>query len=139
MFWVFHGCPTSEGTRSICTSGFKIGGQDGHPISIGAAHGQGVYTATGPSTPMGYGSKSRSVILCNALVGSEGDCKKGDHWRPMPNGDWMIFRICSSHSVTALSPLTAKNFKLARINQSINQSAGACVPPRTEDGRDRGG
>ena len=92
-FWVFHGCPTSEGTRSICTSGFKVGGQDGHPISNGAAHGQGVYTATGPSTPMGYGSQSRSVILCKALVGSEGDCNKGDHWRP--NGDWMIFRTAA--------------------------------------------
>ena len=92
-FWVFHGCPTVEGTRSICTGGFKVGGQDGHPISNGAACGQGVYSATGPGTPMGYGQGSHSVILCKALIGESGPQGQGDHWKP--NGDWMIFRTAA--------------------------------------------
>ena len=89
-WWVFHGCPTADGTKSICTSGFKVGGQDGHPISNGAAHGQGVYSATGPDTPVGYGRASNSVILCMALVGEQGEQGRGDHWKP--STDWMIFK-----------------------------------------------
>ena len=91
--WVFHGCPTAEGTKAICTGGFKVGGQEAHPISNGAACGQGVYSATGPNTPMGYGSSSSSVILCKALVGKLGEQERGDHWKP--NGDWIIFKTAA--------------------------------------------
>ena len=42
---------------------------------------------------MGYGSGSQSVILCKALVGSEGHMGHGDHWKP--NGDWMIFKTAA--------------------------------------------
>lgn len=93
VVWVFHGCPDVAGNKSICTGGFKVGGQDGHPISNGAACGQGVYSATGPDTPMGYGARSNSIILCKALVGEEGRQEVGDHWKP--NGDWMIFKTAA--------------------------------------------
>merc|ERR1711934_1111487 len=37
--WVFHGTPQSENVPKICTGGFRVGGQDGHPVVNGAAHG----------------------------------------------------------------------------------------------------
>lgn len=94
-WWVFHGCPTAEKTKSICTGGFKVGGQDGHPISNGAAHGHGVYSATGPDTPMSYGEGSMSVILCQALEGAGGQPGQADHWRPKGDSDWVIFKTAA--------------------------------------------
>ena len=58
----------------------------------GAAHGRGVYTATGPETPIFYSKASQctAVILCRTLPGhvvaQEG---KGDSWKPKK--DWLIF------------------------------------------------
>jgi len=40
---VFHGTAASN-VQSICSGGFKVGGQDGHPVVNGVAFGQGVYT-----------------------------------------------------------------------------------------------
>ena len=70
--WVFHGTPATENVPKICTGGFRVGGQDGHPIVNGAVHGQGVYTAKGPQTPEGYAKDSKQVILCLALPGKPG-------------------------------------------------------------------
>ena len=50
--WVFHGTPSQAGIDAIISGGFKVGGTDGIPIANGAAYGNGVYTATGPATPM---------------------------------------------------------------------------------------
>ena len=63
--WVFHGTALAN-TPKIMEGGFKVGGKtypDGvFPIANGAVHGQGVYSATGPNTPMGY-SRSGQIIL----------------------------------------------------------------------------
>ena len=90
--WVFHGTKTEAAISSIMTGGFKVGGQD-VPVAVGTAYGQGVYSACGPSTPMGYGQATKAVILAKALPGA---CRGGhetgggDSWRP--NGDWYIFK-----------------------------------------------
>lgn len=44
---VFHGTGTEANFDSICSLGFKVGGQGGVKIVNGAAHGHGVYTAIG--------------------------------------------------------------------------------------------
>jgi len=89
--WVFHGTKTAEAVRSICTGGFKVGGEPGGPpIANGAVHGNGVYSAKGPATPMGYGQGSHSVILCLALPGKKGAKGVDDSW--YPHGDWVIFK-----------------------------------------------
>jgi len=88
--WVFHGTPNSDNIPKICSGGFLVGGQDGHPIQNGAAHGQGVYTAKGPGTPMGYAQGTSAVILCLSLPGITGAQGTDDSWAP--NGDWMIFK-----------------------------------------------
>ena len=89
--WVFHGTTPQPNIESIMTGGFKVGGQDGHPIANGAAFGQGVYSATGLATPMQYGGATKAVILAMALPGvSRGQHQSnGDSWRP--KGDWYIF------------------------------------------------
>ena len=38
--WVFHGTPATENVPKICEGGFKVGGQDGWPITNGAVYGQ---------------------------------------------------------------------------------------------------
>ena len=89
--WVFHGTSSAATVKTICTGGFKVAGQPGGPpIANGAAHGHGVYSATGPQTPMGYGQGSNSVILCLALPGKKGAREVDDSW--YPNGDWVIFK-----------------------------------------------
>jgi peptidase E len=94
--WVFHGTPSANTVQKICTEGFKVGGQPGGPpIANGAVHGLGVYAATSPNTPMGYGKDSRSVVLCLALPGKKGENatqRKGeeDHW--YPKKDWVVFK-----------------------------------------------
>ena len=92
--WVFHGT-SPENIEKICRNGFKIGGQ-GVPISNGAAYGRGVYTATGPNTPVQYARRggSDAIILCKSLPGAtKGSTEKdgGDSWKAS-NSDWMIFK-----------------------------------------------
>ena len=93
--WVFHGTGTAGGVEAICRGGFKVGGE-GVAVVNGAVHGQGVYAATGPDTPMGYGRASNSVVLCKALPGRQcaspkaGEKGVGDSWKPLR--DWVIFK-----------------------------------------------
>ena len=52
----------------------------------------GVYTATGPDSPMHYATDS-CVILCRALLGHTVGThayEQGDSWRPRPT--WAVFR-----------------------------------------------
>jgi hypothetical protein len=89
--WVFHGTSSAAKVQSICTGGFKVAGQPGGPpIANGAVYGHGIYAATGPSTPMGYGQLSRSVILCLALPGKGGRQEVDDSW--YPRDDWVFFK-----------------------------------------------
>mmetsp|Transcript_15238 Transcript_15238/g.28994 ORF Transcript_15238/g.28994 Transcript_15238/m.28994 type:complete len:95 (-) Transcript_15238:145-429(-) len=78
------------------TQGFKIGGRDVE-IRNGSVHGQGVYCATGSSTPLSYGG-GQVVILAEALPGhrgaTEGD-RTADSWTPTSCPDWIIFRSSS--------------------------------------------
>ncbi|KAG5177742.1 AAA domain-containing protein [Tribonema minus] len=61
--WVFHGT-RRENVERICAAGFKIGGRDsGVRVANGSSYGQGVYTATGPGTPMGY-TDNNQARLC---------------------------------------------------------------------------
>lgn len=88
--WVFHG---TASTDTIMTEGFKVGGRDpGVRVANGTAHGYGVYTATGPGTPMHYAGQGdgNSVILAKGLEGTRGQREMGDCWAP--NGDWLIFK-----------------------------------------------
>jgi len=88
--WVFHGTASADNVPRICQGGFKVGGQDGHPISNGARYGQGVYSAKGPDAPMGYAQDTGQVILCLALPGTDGKQGVDDSWAP--NNDWVIFK-----------------------------------------------
>eukprot|EP00658_Telonema_sp_P-2_P041060 TRINITY_DN29367_c0_g1_i1.p1 TRINITY_DN29367_c0_g1~~TRINITY_DN29367_c0_g1_i1.p1 ORF type:complete len:597 (+),score=99.06 TRINITY_DN29367_c0_g1_i1:199-1989(+) len=86
--WVFHGTK-QQNIEPIMQTGFKVGGVDvGVPVVNGAMHGNGVYTALGPNTPMGYGNCNR-VILARAVPGRDGAQGHSDSWRP--SGDWIIF------------------------------------------------
>jgi hypothetical protein len=89
--WVFHGCPDASVVPKIMTEGFKVAGvDDGVPIRNGAAYGNGVYTATGPDTPMQYANVAKCVILARAIKGRHGGTSSGDSWSP--HGDWIIFK-----------------------------------------------
>ena len=70
-----------------------MGGTDGIPITNGAAYGNGVYTATGPATPMlSYAGVTSQVILARALPGQQGDTVHAagvDMWRP--RREWAVF------------------------------------------------
>ena len=90
---VFHGTPSADNIPLIMTSGFRVGGQNGHAITNGAVHGQGVYTAVGVNTGIRFGQGVKQLILCEALVGncvgtdaSDG----GDSWKP--HGDWQVYK-----------------------------------------------
>ena len=89
---------SQEGINAIISGGFKVGGRDGIPIANGAAHGNGVYTATGPATPMqSYAGGTSQVILARALPGRQGarDAAGGaDMWRP--RRDWAVFADAAS-------------------------------------------
>ena len=87
--WVFHGTPDQNNVPLIMTTGFKVGGAD-VAIANGDAYGRGVYTALGPSTPMGYAGGTGRVILARGLLGENGAQSVGDSWSP--NRDWVIFR-----------------------------------------------
>eukprot|EP01050_Picozoa_sp_SAG11_P007701 SAG11_NODE_651_length_7926_cov_2.465057_1_plen_2511_part_00 len=87
--WVFHGTPDASVVPKIMKDGFKVGGED-IGVRNGAAYGNGVYTATGPDTPMGYAQDTGCVILARALKGNHGGRAGGDSWSP--HTDWLIFR-----------------------------------------------
>jgi len=90
--WVFHGTDAASVVR-IMASGFKVGGKDaGVGVANGSVHGHGVYTATGPDTPMGYAQMggASAVILAKALEGTRGAQGVGDCWAP--RGDWLVFK-----------------------------------------------
>ena len=81
--WVFHGT-AQKNIDPIMASGFQVGSESG-PVRIenGAVYGRGVYTATGPQTPMCYSnSKGNAVILSKALEGRKGTQGIGDCWVP---------------------------------------------------------
>ena len=89
MIWVFHG--TAEANiEAICCDGFRVA--HGNQVVNGAAFGNGVYTAKGPQTPMGYSEKTgaHAVILSLALPGKIGQQGHADSWTPQH--DWMIFK-----------------------------------------------
>jgi hypothetical protein len=72
-------------------NGFLVGGA-GVQVANGTAYGQGVYSATGPNTPMGYAKSSNEVILAMAVKGkhtSGSQTAGSDSWSPKQ--DWMIF------------------------------------------------
>jgi len=85
--WVFHG---SGYVEKIATGGFKVGGQAGVPVIHGARYGHGVYTATGPNTPMGSYARGNCVILAKALEGVRGAQEASDCWAPKL--DWLVFK-----------------------------------------------
>jgi hypothetical protein len=90
--WVFHGTPDDARINAIMKDGFKVGGVDpGVPVLNGAVHGHGVYTASGPDTPMQYGLQGlgKKILLCKALEGKIGTTSD-DSWKP--KGDWVIFK-----------------------------------------------
>ena len=59
--WVFHGSD-DDGIEGIVKDGFLVGGVDpGVKKANGDVYGSGVYSATGPSTPMYYGRGSHKV------------------------------------------------------------------------------
>ena len=94
---VFHGTATQAAIDTIISGGFKVGGTEGIAIANGAVHGRGVYTATGPATPMqSYAGSTSQVILCRALPGQEGprDSNGVDMWRP--RRDWAVFADAAS-------------------------------------------
>lgn len=84
--WVFHGTSDAKNFDRIMTQGFFIGGGGIIPAKNGAAHGKGVYTATGPSTPMSYARTTNAVILARALEGQPGKDSK------RVNKDWLVLR-----------------------------------------------
>jgi hypothetical protein len=69
----FHGT-SSAAIDLIVSGGFKIGGQNGHPILSGAAHGQGVYTSEDPSFAIRYIKDGQRRLLFTRTVLSD-DCK----------------------------------------------------------------
>ena len=38
--WIFHGTPQKKNVTKICTDGFLVGGQDGHPIANADVYGK---------------------------------------------------------------------------------------------------
>ena len=93
--WVFHGTGNKQNQADIVVNGFKVGGQNGHPISNGAVFGQGVYTDLKARSAVSYGQGAKSVILCKGLEGQKDRDDKGrnggDSWRPSGR-DWAVFR-----------------------------------------------
>ena len=80
------GTAKADNFDRIMTEGFLIGGEGNHRALNGTAYGKGVYTATGPSTPMGYARTTKAVILARGLEG-----KPGEHSQRV-NKDWLVFR-----------------------------------------------
>ena len=62
--WVFHGT-SPQSVDAIVSEGFKVGGVQTAVVN-GTVYGAGVYTATGPSTPIGY-SRGCGQVCSNKL------------------------------------------------------------------------
>ena len=92
QIWVFHG--TNEvSLNRIIVEGFKVGGVDNISIINGKNYGNGVYTATGPKTPMTYSKGNNKIILAKALPGQRSHNEsRGDSDSWVPRDDWMVFR-----------------------------------------------
>ena len=88
--WVFHGTAAANLER-IMTEGFKVGGRD-VGVANGSRFGKGVYTATGPATPLTSYGHGTAVILAVAVEGAQtpAEAPGSDSWAP--NGDWVVFR-----------------------------------------------
>jgi hypothetical protein len=71
---------------------FKAGGTYGIPVVNGQSYGVGVYTATGPTTPLEYNRGSTKVILAHALPGVSSKENNGlcNSWKP--RADWVVFK-----------------------------------------------
>ena len=83
--WVFHGTTEHSVIECIMKDGFMVGGDDGVPVRHGAVHGRGIYTATGPTVPIGYAGGTHAVILALGLTGGENNVTR-------VNTDWIIFK-----------------------------------------------
>lgn len=57
---------------SLTLTGFKIGGQEGHVATNGAALGQGVYLAEDSDISLGYTRGCKKMIMAKVLL-NEGD------------------------------------------------------------------
>ena len=40
QIWIFHGTRQKKNVTKICTDGFSVGGQDGHPIANADVYGK---------------------------------------------------------------------------------------------------
>jgi hypothetical protein len=106
---VFHGTNNSDALESIITSGFKIGGKDGHGITNAQFHGEGVYTSNTAATALQYADNdSRSqpkltIIVCLLIPGvkeglttasqRDGNCsvhKCDGSGSSSPQCDWLV-------------------------------------------------
>ncbi|KAJ3408538.1 hypothetical protein HDV05_004952 [Chytridiales sp. JEL 0842] len=67
----YHGTPQAN-VEKILTDGFKVGGQDGHPILNAAVYGNGVYLARSPATSLSY-TRGAKCIFVNLVVLGETD------------------------------------------------------------------
>ena len=91
---VFHGTHKNN-IEAIMCYGLEVGGEGIVAATNGSQHGKGVYTASGPATPIEYAKGgAQCVILAEALPGVEGKRGGGsgsvDSWRP--KSDWIVFR-----------------------------------------------
>eukprot|EP00730_Choanoeca_flexa_P006340 TRINITY_DN12138_c0_g3_i1.p1 TRINITY_DN12138_c0_g3~~TRINITY_DN12138_c0_g3_i1.p1 ORF type:complete len:618 (+),score=96.54 TRINITY_DN12138_c0_g3_i1:18-1871(+) len=90
--WTFHGAPLHV-HDSILMRGMLIGDKDIPDVNA-VCEGHGVYSATSPSTPLGY-SGNGTVFLLRGLQGRIGAQEQSDCWHPYrqghPNHDWRIF------------------------------------------------
>lgn len=96
--YVFHGTPQRQNADSIVTSGFRIGGQNGHPIAVGTKYGQGVYSDTDPMDPRRYGN---FVLMCKGLPGTQTSATPEDDtyhtqgydsWIPANQPKWRVWK-----------------------------------------------
>ena len=96
--FVFHGTPRRANADSIVQEGFRVGGQNGHAIAVGAVYGQGVYSDTDPMEPRRYGG---FVIMCRGLPGKreEGAPRDSqfhdqgfDSWIPSNQPKWRVWK-----------------------------------------------
>jgi len=83
---VFHGTVKSI-IASIVKYGFKVGGQNGHPIVHGALFGPGIYTSKDGSSPAQF-SYDKCIVACLGLPGASGV----NHSIPFQHGNWIIFK-----------------------------------------------
>ena len=91
--YVFHGTGRENNFRAIAETGFVVGGTSAEvPVANGAAHGAGVYTAIGPTTPIGYSRGIAKVMLALGLEGVINERVQGNIDTVKVGNDWLIFR-----------------------------------------------